>query len=95
MLPIRESKEGTCILERKKGQRQKRLGSCLTHTKGLGLGLSPSGSCPACWTLNPWEFQRPPSVFHILFLLTVHLQRLVKHTDFPGGLGALPPNKRH
>lgn len=64
-----------------------------------GLYLSPSwpweGYCSACWTLNPWEFQGPPPIVCALHSVPAHyLQKLVKYTDFPGGLGAILANKR-
>ena len=95
MVPIREPEEETRTLERKWGSRQQCLGFCLTHQ---GLYLSPSG--PGKDTVLPvglWPMGIPwgsSNCVCFTFGPAHYLQRLVKYTDFPGGLGAIPTNKR-
>ena len=95
MVLIRKPKEEARTLERKWGWRQQCLGSSLTLQ---GLCLSPRWPwegyiLPAgLWPLGiPWDSS---NCMRFTFGPAHYLQRLVKYTDFPGGLGAIPTNRR-
>lgn len=84
------------------GQRRKCLGSCLTHTGKVGMDGAVTEPkwvlgrfLPSLLDCQPLEIPgaSPNYMLHILFLLTVHLQRLTKHR-VPRRPGCYPPKQK-